>query len=1372
MPDFSVKVTADTKEAEGKLRQVDESADKATRPRSLKVDFNAVSNGLGKVASSFDNLDEKLSGAANNIKKFYSIAEKVPVIGQPLKDFHELVDTTKNAATGLGGTAAAMKENGGAATILSGSLRVSVTAAQDLVSRLARLGMALFAVKEAAGMLQSAFGSMFSSTVGREVAFRESVLKMQTTLASSSSKITVGSKELVDPYERIVGVTSAIEKRIDSIRERSLELAGVTSEQVVETFGIVVSQAGQLGVSLKQAEDLAISFSGALGTFGIPLEQARQEINSIAMGNITSDSYLAKALNIKNEDIAKAKNSIDGVYGYLQGKLEAAVQGQKIAATSFAGVTSNIMEVAQGVQKAFGKELLDPLLGGLTNVYNFVFSIRKELTDLAVALGATFAKLAGLNFTQLFGGGSGMGFSEMTKGLLESMTAGVTQIGSQLQAAIQPVLGALRNAFDGIGLTIAVLVSGLTDLARALLSLQVSNILALVQAFSTLVPLIVGVAGVMQQLLGVYAQFLQFPLVQYISNITVQWQLLGKMGVWSGMQLVGVGVMIVTGWTGVWTFFQGLITRLVAGFTALLTNVSSFVRSSIALFSSLMQTVSQFFSMFGIGTARMQVDMKRLEGSTYVLAGAMDGMKEKAATAGMSFGEMGGKLKNAALSMVWSAAQLLVLQLAITAAIDAWGRYQQAQKAAADSSRATDILKQYGESLFKADTTLTSAAKRQREFNKALVEGEFTIAKQRMDQYEKDVRAFQQKQANLHKTGGVEGFAQYWGSAIESKGLAERMMQNEKDKALVAKVQKILDDIDKQATDDANIAANNAKTKQNLQDQAALAQSILERTQQQWATETQRSLLLGNMTQDQATLQGLEESAVITSQELLAAKQKLAEYTASGQFTAPELDKIKTEIAGLEGKQVTIEINVNRTNFDQFVKQVDNAAARASANMSVQTNALQQNLNLTQARASAETTVNNTLIAGLRTQLERAKSEGERRNIIERIYQLEIANAQVALLATREQIATSVELARLALEKEQANARSLQVKILEGVYLKQDVSQLRQALAIQQTSIAIAATNLETATKVAFQQNRAADATFQAAEAAAKLARENALAANNAGRYADNMQRGASAASSAASGGGGGGGSGGTSTQTIGLFGKSWSGGGGVPYYLPGAPKEVNDALYNVAKGSGFGGDPMQTNADINARRSAIIQGYNNNIAAKRALDDKIAKAQELESAASQYKDFLEKGKTNPTYARLADDLEQYWARKTVTASLWNGSGGMPSFTKIKLDMEAEDRKAQMSARFPENAPGAGGVSGKLDTIDGKVTNIASRLGSPNTQPAPTINLTTGPVFKFNGAEYVTVEDMNKAFRDYNDKFWEETRKKNSLRMEQALAWQ
>jgi hypothetical protein len=351
------------------------------------------------------------------------------------------------------------------------------------------------------------------------------------------------------------------------------------------------------------------------------------------------------------------------------------------------------------------------------------------------------------------------------------------------------------------------------------------------------------------------------------------------------------------------------------------------------------------------------------------------------------------------------------------------------------------------------------------------------------------------------------------------------------------------------------------------------------------------------------------------------------------------------------------------------------------------------------------------------------------------------------------------------------DARSLQVRILEGQYRKQDVSQLRQALAIQQTSIAIAATNLETATNVAFQQNRAADATFQAAEAAAKLARENALAADNAGRYAANMQRGAAAASSAASGGGGGG-SGGTSNQTIGLFGKSWSGSAGAPYYLPGAPKEVNDALYNVAKNLSGKGDPIQTNADINARRFAIIQGYNNNIAAKSALDDKIAKAQELESAASQYKDFLEKGKTNPTYARLADDLEQYWTRKTITASLWNGSGGMPSFTKIKLDMEAEDRKAQMSARFPENAPGAGGVSGKLDTIDGKVTNIASRLDNPNTQPAPTINLTTGPVYNFNGAEYLTVEDFNKAISDYNDKFWAEIRKSNSLRMEQALAWQ
>ena len=39
----------------------------------------------------------------------------------------------------------------------------------------------------------------------------------------------------------------------------SLDLAGVTSGEVIEVFGIVASQAGQIGASLEDAEDLALS---------------------------------------------------------------------------------------------------------------------------------------------------------------------------------------------------------------------------------------------------------------------------------------------------------------------------------------------------------------------------------------------------------------------------------------------------------------------------------------------------------------------------------------------------------------------------------------------------------------------------------------------------------------------------------------------------------------------------------------------------------------------------------------------------------------------------------------------------------------------------------------------------------------------------------------------------------------------------------------------------------------------------------------------------------------------------------------------------------------------------------------------------------
>ena len=130
---------------------------------------------------------------------------------------------------------------------------------------------------------------------------------------------------------------------------------------MIEVFDMVAQQISNIGGGLKEAEDLAIG-RRALGTFGIPLYQARQEIGSILV--VTSPWTPTANLGITNEDIAENKTKAGGVVGPGR-PVKAAVAGQAIAAKGFAGVTSNA-EIAEEIKRNFGAGLLDPLLGGLT----------------------------------------------------------------------------------------------------------------------------------------------------------------------------------------------------------------------------------------------------------------------------------------------------------------------------------------------------------------------------------------------------------------------------------------------------------------------------------------------------------------------------------------------------------------------------------------------------------------------------------------------------------------------------------------------------------------------------------------------------------------------------------------------------------------------------------------------------------------------------------------------------------------------------------------------------------------------------------------------------------------------------------------------
>lgn len=178
-------------------------------------------------------------------------------------------------------------------------------------------------------------------------------------------------------------------------------------------------------------------------------------------------------------------------------------------------------------------------------------------------------------------------------------------------------------------------------------------------------------------------------------------------------------------------------------------------------------------------------------------------------------------------------------------------------------------------------------------------------------------------------------------------------------------------------------------------------------------------------------------------------------------------------------------------------------AFNRSANEAV--NALNNNLSVIQAFSQAQQTINNLQIQSLQSNLQLATSTSERLAILNKIRDLEILNAKIALNATRAQIKAEVERQRIALAIAQVKYQELRSVVAlakaEGVIKQEHLD----ALAAQQSALNIAVDNYNTSLKIANEQWRAADAVYEAAvraadfkasmEAAATAAKATAAAA-------------------------------------------------------------------------------------------------------------------------------------------------------------------------------------------------------------------------------------------------------------------------------------
>lgn len=353
----------------------------------------------------------------------------------------------------------------------------------NLTQELGLFSMGLEALK---GLV---LGGPYQLLIGQNVELQQQLLATRASLAATN-QILDGGRTIVDPTKAIQALEGPVNAAITDLREKSLDLVGVTSKDLVPIFQIIAGYSSQVGINLKQVSDLTASTAASMGTLGIPLFQARQEISSILAGTIDMNSVLAKSLGITNQQVATWKSQ-GRVYEELTKRLEAFRAGNALAAQTINGVASNIQEVVDEIGRMAGEQLLKPVVDVLNVVYDYLKKNKDEIADIATIVVGNL--LEGLKTISEALGVIFESTAPMARNLIIAISAGIKEVLNTIGNAIKamkPIFDPLLTILKNMSGTISTVVVPMLQLSLTMKVLQfgISGVTGGFSIFAKLVP--------------------------------------------------------------------------------------------------------------------------------------------------------------------------------------------------------------------------------------------------------------------------------------------------------------------------------------------------------------------------------------------------------------------------------------------------------------------------------------------------------------------------------------------------------------------------------------------------------------------------------------------------------------------------------------------------------------------------------------------------------------------------------------------------------------------------------------------------------------------------------------------------------------------
>lgn len=152
-----------------------------------------------------------------------------------------------------------------------------------------------------------------------------------------------------------------------------------TLDQLITAYQQTLPVAMARGFNRQQVKDFTLAMIQAAGAIGLPFEQMGEETRSLLTGAINPrTSRIATVLGLRNEDIAVFKNDAQGLFNFLMDKLKAYQVAGFEAQTTWAGLWSNMKDMAFQYLGEGMRPLFDAIKDGLISISRSMVSVNEQ----------------------------------------------------------------------------------------------------------------------------------------------------------------------------------------------------------------------------------------------------------------------------------------------------------------------------------------------------------------------------------------------------------------------------------------------------------------------------------------------------------------------------------------------------------------------------------------------------------------------------------------------------------------------------------------------------------------------------------------------------------------------------------------------------------------------------------------------------------------------------------------------------------------------------------------------------------------------------------------------------------------------------------